>query len=307
MKIIRRLLVRHAFKGGRFTDNGVDLDVLPDLVAYKNILVELAKELWKKKNPDRERLPWHFEESIMLKFYRIETGSAVVPIERVLEIEDQQELWSDQRDELDDAVDLLGEVASAAANDKPLPETFPNRILPFFETYGRTLREGEYFEYQVAGRAIVTRYNQIARARLAHDAEATYEDRIDLIGTVTMASIRKPRLGVTLQDGREIEANFKPEDEAIVLSALSEHNTAKVRLEGRGIFRGDGTLLRVLDTTTITLLPSGELLFVKDVKPIWEVFNEVIDKIPRKDLENFPKDGSINHDYYLYGLPKRAK
>ena len=61
-------LVTHIFKGGRFDDNGLDVDVLPEVIAYKNILVETAKEIWRRKNPDRERLPKNFEDSLTLKF-----------------------------------------------------------------------------------------------------------------------------------------------------------------------------------------------------------------------------------------------
>lgn len=307
MKTIHRLLVKHGFGGGRFDDNGVDLDVLPELIAYKNILVETAKDLWRKNNPDSKRLRWHFQDSIVLKFYTVEKGSAVIPIERVLEVEDQATLWEEERDELDDATHLVAEAVDAAENDRALPKNFPAKILPMFEAYGATLREGEYFAYYLKGQKYQSHYTNKTRERLTYQAQVSYEDDIDVVGTVTMASIRKPKLGITLQDGREIESAFRPEDESIVLSALLEHNTAKLRVEGRGIFTGIGTLQKILNTTNITLLSSGELSFVESAKPIWQVFSEVIDKIPSGELNNLPKDGSINHDFYLYGLPKKSK
>ena len=82
MARIKRELVVHTFKGGRFNDHGVDVDVLPELIAYKTILVETAKELWRRKNPDRERLPKNFEDSLSLKFYEVKPGSAAIPLVR---------------------------------------------------------------------------------------------------------------------------------------------------------------------------------------------------------------------------------
>jgi hypothetical protein len=67
----RQELVTHIFKGGRFDDHGIDVDVLPDLVAYKRILVETAKEIWRRKNPNRRRLPKNFDETLSLKFYEL--------------------------------------------------------------------------------------------------------------------------------------------------------------------------------------------------------------------------------------------
>lgn len=307
MKTIHRLLVRHAFKGGRFDDHGVDLDVLPDLTAYKNILVETAKELWRSKNLDRERLPWHFEESVVLKFYTVEPGSAVIPIERVMTVEDQVEIWKEKHDELDEAVELVAAVADAGGHDRSLPPNFPSRILPMFEGYGKTLRDDEYFEYQLRKDVSPVRYDKIARERLIQRAAADYEDSVDIVGTVTMASVRRPKLGITLQDGREIEATFQPEDEATVLAALSEHNTARLKLEGRGLFKSGGVLHKIIETTKVTLLPSGQLPFVEGTKPIWKVMTDLAMEMPLEHLKNIPRDGSVNHDHYLYGYPKREE
>jgi hypothetical protein len=52
MALAKYELVVHKFAGGRFDDHGLDVDVLPDLVAYKNILIETAKELWRSKHPN---------------------------------------------------------------------------------------------------------------------------------------------------------------------------------------------------------------------------------------------------------------
>jgi hypothetical protein len=82
---VRRQLVTHTFKGKRFEDHGLDLDVLPDLYAYKELLAGTAKELWKRHHPDRHRLPKNFEDSLCLKFFDILEGSVAVPIFREIE------------------------------------------------------------------------------------------------------------------------------------------------------------------------------------------------------------------------------
>ncbi len=75
-------IATHTFKGGRFDDHGLDIDVLPDLIAYKTILVETAKELWRRKHLTRQRLPKNFEDSLSLKFYELRKGSTAVPLMR---------------------------------------------------------------------------------------------------------------------------------------------------------------------------------------------------------------------------------
>jgi hypothetical protein len=38
-------LVKQKFRGPRFEDHGLDVDVLPELIAYKKLLIETAKEI----------------------------------------------------------------------------------------------------------------------------------------------------------------------------------------------------------------------------------------------------------------------
>ena len=45
----------------------------------------------------------------------------------------------------------------------------------------------------------------------------------------------------------------------------------------------------------------------KDARPIWEVAKEISESVPLEEWEKLPSDGSINHDYYLYGAPKKQK
>ena len=40
-------------------------------------------------------------------------------------------------------------------------------------------------------------------------------------------------------------------------------------------------------------------------RPIWEVIAEISGEIPDEEWEKLPSDGSVNHDHYLYGAPKK--
>ena len=42
-----------------------------------------------------------------------------------------------------------------------------------------------------------------------------------------------------------------------------------------------------------------------DSRPIWEVITEISSEIPIEEWEKLPSDGSVNHDHYLYGAPKK--
>jgi hypothetical protein len=40
-------------------------------------------------------------------------------------------------------------------------------------------------------------------------------------------------------------------------------------------------------------------------KPIWEIIQEISNQAPPGTWDNVPTDGSVNHDHYLYGAPKK--
>lgn len=42
-------------------------------------------------------------------------------------------------------------------------------------------------------------------------------------------------------------------------------------------------------------------------KSIVEEIAEIVKDVPDEVWEKIPKDGSINHDHYLYGTPKRYR
>ena len=50
------------FDGKRFEGHALDVECTQELIAYRNLIVECAKELWRRKNPDRARLPRGFED-----------------------------------------------------------------------------------------------------------------------------------------------------------------------------------------------------------------------------------------------------
>lgn len=74
--------VTHVLKGARFEEHAVPLTVLPDLTAYRDLVLEVARALFFRENPGRQRVPRGFDESFELVLRTIGEGSAVAPLER---------------------------------------------------------------------------------------------------------------------------------------------------------------------------------------------------------------------------------
>jgi len=60
--------------------------------------------------------------------------------------------------------------------------------------------------------------------------------------------------------------------------------------------------LRLLDSLASDATSKGTNT---DRRSVWEVVDEINAGLPADTWENVPIDGSINHDHYLYGAPKK--
>lgn len=87
------------YVGARFEGRRLPLDVLPDLSAFRDLLVSYVKADWRAAHVKRERLPKGFEKSIAFDLVGIDDGSAVPRLE--WDRETAQMLLPDFKDELE--------------------------------------------------------------------------------------------------------------------------------------------------------------------------------------------------------------
>jgi hypothetical protein len=301
----RHELVTHFFKGGRFDDHGVDVDVLPDLIAYKKILVETAKEIWRRKNPNRRRLPKNFDETLSLKFYEIRAGSAGVPLMR--EIQSEQTKLAFDRDELDEAVEMLDDAIEAIAEDKPLPEALPKNVIPLFGDYGKTLRNDEQFELRIPHRRKAACYGTQERERFIKLAETAYEDLVDYTGEIRAADLDRGNFILKLADGAKVIGKFSPEQETTITDALRAHVSVRLHVRGRAEFLNEAGPRRLVSIECLSVEPAGEKSYDETAKPIWEIAEEIGAAIPAEAWATVPNDAAENLDHYLYGHPRKGK
>jgi hypothetical protein len=306
-KQIRHPLKELRLTGGRFEQNKgwLDFDVLSELQTYKKILIETAKEEWRRLNPGRERLPRGFEENIHLGFHELHDGSCAVPVERIIEVEDGAiELYVP--DEVDEAARIIDATLIAARDDAPFPDRLPARIIPMFEEWGRTLApdEGIVLDGQNGNGA---RFDATIRERILNTKRDRYEDRVDLVGEVRAAELRTREGGsflILLDNGDLVPGVFTDEQETRITKALQEHRQVRLRIMGLGEFEASGQLRRIVRVDRLEERPAGETPFDPDAPPIWETVAGIGRSIPEEEWDKVPTDLAANLDHYLYGKPK---
>jgi len=296
-------VVRLSFKGERFRDHALDLRALSELSQFQKMVAETAKALWRKANPDRERLPSHFEERVRLCLRRIEDGSAVAPLEVYMEEQAQKELWEPEPTDINEAVKLAHEVFESLDADAPLPERFPRVLLPEYAKWGQTLESDEEVEVQVPNKK-PARLTLVHKQKLEKFVETPHEDRVDVSGEVFEADVKQRRFQLWPDEDTKVIVAFTPEQEKQVTTALKEHKTARIHIKGLGEYSPQGKLLRVLQVDEL-LLTSAEVFYDQAAKPIEDILEEIARGIPQEEWEKLPDDLNDNLDHYLYGVPKQ--
>ena len=296
-------VVRLTFRGERFRDHALDLGALSELSQFQKMVAETAKTLWKTANPDRERLPPHFEERVRLCLRRIEDGSATAPLEVFMEDQDQMTFLEPEPVEINEAIELTREVFDAIGKKTELPQKFPRALLPEFTKWGQTLADDDSVEMKVADKKVAY-LTPAHRKKLEAFIEAPYEDHVEIKGEVFETDVKKGRFQLWSGEETIVTVVFTPEQEDQVTTALKDHRTVQMYVKGSGEFSPQGKIIRVSRVDELRLSKDEEK-YDPTAKPIEELLSELSKEIPHEEWDMLPDDLNENLDYYLYGVHRK--
>lgn len=184
---------RLRYVGARFSNARLPLDVLADLPAFRDLLVSYAKDRWRASNPDRQRLPKGFDQSISFDLIRIEDGSAVPAMAWNRQV--AQASLEGFTDELEDIVDRsFTDVVTLFANAgiQRFPRSLSSEQIRALNRFGAGLRESERIEFLGSGPSNDnTPYLDPARRKsIITHVRNTYELRYEGIGQLSGTHIQ---------------------------------------------------------------------------------------------------------------------
>ncbi|MDP8999471.1 MAG: hypothetical protein M3O46_05105 [Myxococcota bacterium] len=245
------------FRGERFQKAAMPLEALPELAAYRELVLAVAKVLFQVENPDRQRLPKGFEAGFRLVLERVESGSAIPVVSRVSDEPTMKMLFPTAAapDWFDKARDVVEHGIAAAAKGQQ-PAELSKEILARFNAFGRTLGEDESIIVAQPGKREGAVYDRVVRRRLVLQAQATYEDEVNLLGEVRAADKDAEGFALRTSDGRKLDVHAPPLFFPLALRSLGE--SALVRVRGTGLYDADGTLLKVTMASDVSLAEEGE-------------------------------------------------
>lgn len=272
------VFVTHTLKGTRFDLHAMPVEVLPELNAYRDLVLAVARARFFAEQPTRRRLPKGFEDAFRLSLRTIQPGSAAAPLERVVPIGTARSL-PNTSDRFETARDLIAAAIEAAHRGQPLPEDFPLEAVTAFNQFGRTLRDDEHIVIH-SPNGTTTTYDRRTRKRLVLYREETYEDYVDEIGAIVALDRDKSTFELALEAGRRVPGRLDQLDEAsaaLVRNAVAGEERVQVRVVGVGAFDRNDRLIRLTAIDEVTYAEDEELKSALDVGKRLKVFATLAD------------------------------
>ena len=180
--------------GARFDDHTVPADVLPDIAALQEMLVELAKQAYMREHPERTRVARNFDLDVQIHLAGIEEGSAKLKLVLFF----AAGLFPPYEAAFQTAqAEITSAVRAASLGQQPI---LSQQHLAYFDRLGRGLREGESFDFPTDGGYAVL--NQKTRHRLIEASKVEeWTERATLRVRVPMADYRTGKFDGQLSDG----------------------------------------------------------------------------------------------------------
>ncbi len=298
--------------GSRFEDHTLPVSILEDFTALEELIIEVAKGIYIKENPNRRRVPKGFSESIYLKLTGIEEGSSipkliiasVVAMNSALPIDnlDSFTYFEKAKDKIISIIKTvnIGEVV----NDED------QKYLSYFNKIGKNLLDDEFidFGYDIetnsSSNAVLNK-NTRKKLLLSREQKVEYSDKIKLFALIPTINQNENKFSIDSDEGI-IECELKDEILSTVLIAVTEYKSKTfISLKGTGIYNWNDKLVRIEDIESIDILDNCDVSLrlneLSKLKSNW--YNGEGRTLNKSKLSNF---GNIFNSYYNSKLPLPA-
>jgi hypothetical protein len=246
--------------GERFENAAIPLEVLRDLAALEEMVVEVAKWRFLQDHPARKRTPRGFTSGISLKVTAIEDGSAIPVIGLFVAslglFPDANQLYFERaREQIISAID-------AAEHNEPIAPHLPDSLLGYFDRLGRSLRDGESIEFRPTDTERPARLTKATRRKLVLASSQVKEltEDVTLRGRVPQADQDKMTFIVQLINGTRVPASVGTEHIDTVIEAFNGYRSGvRIALQGIGRYNRLERLQGIDAVQHISLLDSNDI------------------------------------------------
>lgn len=224
------------YTGKRFDSHRLPVELVDDLLVLKKMTVEMAKEIYLQKNPDRKRIPKNFTDGISIELEAIEPGSTIPKLVLIFTLTN---LFPDSNHEcFTKAPARITQIIEAAHSDSDLRNIASDAVLSCFNQFGNNLHDDEQivFGNKKTSKAI---YNKESRKRLqlAASKSKQYTESCELRGKIIALDKDRKSYEIQISNGQKIKGLYQPSDLDVLQEAFVKlEKNQKIWIKGIGVF-----------------------------------------------------------------------
>lgn len=178
--------IRLRYVGRRFDGGKLPVEVLPDLAAFRELVLAYAREQWLAKNVRRQRMPKEFTAGFSLRLVAIEDGSAIPVLE--LQRDGSQALLPGFADQVatavDEALDAITRLFKSAELGQ-FPRSMTSDQIRALNKFGAGLLRDERIEFYEPTKKEPNAYiNTDLRRAILSQARNKYNVHISDVGVL---------------------------------------------------------------------------------------------------------------------------
>ena len=248
---------RPRFRGGRFEQGAIPLEVLGDLAVLRRLVIDVARSRFLKQHPERQRSPKGFGERIQLSLAGVEDGSAVAVISLDSGLPRLPGMPVPYHEYFDQARESILSAVAAAAAQKPPAEHLSPGHLAYFARFGQSLRDGETVEFPRSGCGAWVPLSPQTRRRLVEASSRSDEMLKDaaVVGSIPEADQKRMTFQLEVNSGRRVQGEIpEPQIDAVIEAFGGYRRGTKVQVRGFGAFDRNDRLLRLEQVENIAVL-----------------------------------------------------
>lgn len=243
--------IQPRFTGPRFDEHSLPVDVARDLAGYQDLVVQLAKHLYLKDNPERQRVPKGFESSFELHLEKVDDGSAkplLMAVATALTLDLGAASYFTQARDL---------ITRCIAAEIP-PTEFPKELLSHFNVVGRSLQDGETMELPDTGTEKPAVLTPKRRRDLVLSADKVYDKQVELSGFIGEVDFENKTFRLRFNDGTSKNVPYADafENRARKYAGSSRH---QVTVRCVAAYDSWDRLQKVIEVESVDLQPNYEV------------------------------------------------
>ena len=256
MENIENVFLAPKLEGKRFDDHAIPVELLEDFGVLQELIFEIAKDIYLKQNPERQRVPKGFTEEVYLKLIAVQPGSAIPSFILASAIGAATSLFPKNIEYFEQAkAELISYIVQSEKND--ITPEFKDKYKMYFNRLGKNLLESESIILNPKSNSdYKASINKTTRKQiiLSSNNNKEYSNTIFINAVVHEMNKENGTFGIMFENKVFQEISYDNHFETIKNAFDDFENKPLVSLKASGIFNSNDKLKKIDELESVDIL-----------------------------------------------------